>query len=44
LEVEFSTKEEADNFIVPSWIKKEVTGDVRYRNCYLAQNNIPLEV
>lgn len=44
LEVEFETKEDADKFIVPNWIEKEVTGDMRYRNCNLAQNSIPLEV
>lgn len=44
LEVEFANKMEADNFIVPSWIKKEITNDKRYKNCELAQNNIPLEV
>jgi len=44
LEVEFSSKEEADKFVVPSWIEKEVTGDDRYRNSYLAQNSIPLEI
>lgn len=44
LEVEFATKEDADKFIVPNWIEKEVTGDMRYRNCNLAQNSIPLEV
>ena len=44
LEVEFSNKEEADKFVVPSWIKKEITDDLRYRNCNLAKDNIPLEV
>jgi len=44
LEVEFKSKEEAEKFIVPSWIKKEVTGDFRYKNSYLAKNSIPLEV
>jgi len=44
LEVEFPNKEEADGFIAPSWIEKEVTGDFRYGNCYLAQTGIPSEV
>ena len=44
LEVEFPTKEEADNFIIPSWIVKEVTEDIRYRSSYLAKNSIPVEV
>lgn len=43
LEVEFPTKEEADNFVIPSWIVKEVTEDVRYRSSYLAKNSIPVE-
>lgn len=43
LEVEFNNKEEADKFIAPDWIKKEVTNDKRYRNSYLAKNSIPLE-
>ena len=44
LEVEFSNKEEADKFVVPSWIKKEITDDLRYRKCNLAKDSIPLEV
>lgn len=43
LEVEFENKEAADNFIVPNWITKEVTNDLRYRNSSLAQNSIPVE-
>ena len=43
LEVEFNTKEEADAFLPPSWVKKEVTEDKRYRNGFLAKNDIPLE-
>lgn len=43
LEVEFNSKEEAEKFQVPSWIKKEVTNDFRYRNSFLAQNSMPLE-
>jgi len=43
LEVEFTSKEEADKFVVPSWITKEVTNDFRYRNSFLARNEIPVE-
>lgn len=43
LEVEFNSKEEAEKFQMPSWIKKEVTNDFRYRNSFLAQNSMPLE-
>lgn len=43
LEVEFNTKEEADSFLPPSWVKKEVTNDIRYRNGFLAKNDIPQE-
>lgn len=44
LEVEFPTKEDADCFSIPSWIKKEVTDDVRYRNSFLARNDIPKDM
>lgn len=44
LEVEFPNREEAGKFVAPSWIGKEVTGDDRYKSCYLAQNSIPLEI
>lgn len=38
LEVEFDNIEDANNFNVPSWVKKEVTGDMRYTNSELAKN------
>lgn len=37
LEVEFNNEEDAGNFNVPSWVKKEVTGDVRYTNSELSK-------
>jgi len=43
LEVEFSSKEEAEKFVAPSWITKEVTDDFRYRNSFLARNEMPVE-
>jgi len=36
LEVEFENQEEAECFVVPAWVDKEVTGDVRYTNSQLA--------
>ncbi len=36
-EVEFSTKEEADNFIPPEWIEKELSLDARFQNANLCQ-------
>ena len=35
-EVEFSSKEEAENFIPPKWFGKEVTNDPRYHNSNMA--------
>jgi adenylate cyclase len=32
VEVEFQSKEESEAFVVPRWIKEEVTGDKRYKN------------
>ena len=37
LEVEFNSTEEASNFSVPSWVKREVTGDIRYTNSELSK-------
>ena len=36
LEVEFENQEEAEKFVIPAWVEKEVTGDVRYTNSHLA--------
>lgn len=43
LEVEFNNKDEAEKFLVPDWVKKEVTNDIRYRSGFLAKNSIPNE-
>lgn len=43
LEVEFENKEASDNFVVPNWITREITNDLRYRNSSLAKNNVPVE-
>lgn len=37
LEVEFNSLEEAKNFDAPHWVKKEVTGDIRYTNSELSK-------
>lgn len=36
LEVEFESREEAEKFSVPAWVKREITGEARYMNCNLA--------
>ena len=41
LEVEFKNKEEAMNFQTPSWVKKDVTADLNYKNGHLARFGIP---
>jgi len=35
---EIELKSEADTFSVPDWLGKEVTGDFRYYNSYIAKN------
>ena len=37
LEVEFGSVEDANSFVVPSWVKKEVTNDARYTNSELSK-------
>ena len=41
MEIEFVNKEEANNFKTPSWVIKDVTDDVRYKNGHLARYGIP---
>lgn len=41
LEVEFETEEKARAFKTPSWVIKDVTDDVRYKNGHLARYGIP---
>lgn len=43
LEIEFASKEEADEFVAPDWVIKEVTNDIRYKNGFLARCGIPSE-
>lgn len=41
LEIEFENQEEANNFETPSWVIKDVTDDLNYKNGYLARYGIP---
>lgn len=41
LEVEFVDEKEAKNYKAPSWVIKEVTNDILYKNGSLAQYGIP---
>ena len=43
LEVEFENQEEAEQFMIPAWVDKEVTGDVRYTNSQLAFGTMIME-
>lgn len=43
LEIEFVSKEEADNFETPDWVIKDVTNDIRYKNGFLARYGVPSE-
>lgn len=41
MEIEFETEEKAKAFDNPSWVIKDVTDDVRYKNGHLARYGIP---
>jgi CYTH domain-containing protein len=41
LEIEFPSEDEANAFEAPSWLGKDVTNDINYKNQKLAQNGIP---
>lgn len=43
LEIEFENEEEANNFVEPSWVIKDITNDRRYKNQSLAQYGIPVD-
>lgn len=43
LEIEFVNKEEADKFVTPDWVIKDVTNDIRYKNGFLARYGVPSE-
>ncbi|PHR85563.1 MAG: adenylate cyclase [Colwellia sp.] len=40
VEVEFSSRESAEKFIIPAWFGKEVTEDKRFKNKSLAMNKV----
>lgn len=41
LEIEFVNKEQSDNYSEPSWVIKDVTSDLDYKNGHLARYGIP---
>jgi len=41
MEIEFANKEESDAFGNPSWVIKDITNDIRYKNGHLARYGIP---
>lgn len=41
LEIEFENQEEANKFEEPSWVIKDVTSDLNYKNGHLARFGIP---
>lgn len=41
MEIEFTSEEEANAYITPDWVIKDVTDDIRYKNAYLARYGIP---
>lgn len=43
LEIEFESEQEANLYVIPSWVVKEVTNDRRYKNGYLSRYGIPIE-
>lgn len=43
-EVEFQSKVQANNFIVPDWFGREITEDKRYKNKILAFQGLPKEL
>lgn len=43
-EVEFDTVDEADAFMPPAWIEREITTDHQYSNAWMARNGNPLHL
>lgn len=41
LEIEFTNQEEADKYSNPSWVIRDVTSDLNYKNGHLARYGIP---
>lgn len=42
-EVEFDSEEEANSYVPPAWVGKDVTSDKRYKNGSLARNGLPAD-
>lgn len=43
MEIEFENEKEAKRYQQPKWVKKDITGDKRYKNQSLSQFGIPKE-
>ncbi len=43
MEIEFPTEEESRNYKEPSWVIKDVTDNINYKNGHLARYGIPAE-
>ena len=43
MEIEFDSEKKANQFVTPSWVIKDVTSDIRYKNGHLARLGIPKE-
>ncbi len=41
MEIEFPNREESESYQEPSWVIKDVTDDIRYKNGHLARYGIP---
>lgn len=41
MEIEFKNRKESDNYKTPSWVIKDVTSDINYKNGHLARYGIP---
>ena len=43
MEIEFPNRKESESFQEPSWVVKDVTDDIRYKNGHLARYGIPVD-
>lgn len=43
-EIEFASIEEAESYIPPDWVGKDVSQDARYQNTNLSKYGIPVEI
>ena len=44
MEIEFKSREESNSYEEPSWVIKDVTSDVSYKNGHLARYGLPKEM